>query len=73
MIHRQSLGVALGLALRLHHRLCPSRRATPRGAALHAHRSGLAEQVEIVLATLGCGPVGIAALLRLKDESAALV
>ena len=61
------------VALCLHHRLRPTGRAAPRGAALQARRRGLAEQVEIVLAPLGRGPIGLAALLGFEDEGPAFV
>ena len=46
------------------------RRAVPR---FRRADGGLAEQVEIVLAALGGGAIGLAALLRFEDERAALV
>src|SRR3546814_12447308 len=73
MLRRKRLGVTLGLGLRLHHRLRPTWRAAPRGAPLQARRCCLPEQIKIVLATLRGGAVGLAALLRFKDERAPLV
>ena len=73
MVDRQRLGVTLCLALGLHHRLGPARRAAPRRTALQSRRCGLAEQVEILFALFRRCTIGFAALLSLKDEGALLV
>nr|WP_296221243.1 hypothetical protein [uncultured Sphingomonas sp.] len=73
MIRWQRLGVAFGLALRLHHRLRPTWGVALGGAPLEARGCGLAEQIEIVLATLGSGAIGLTSLLRFEDERAPLV
>ncbi len=53
--------------------LGPTRCAATGGAAGNACSGGLAEDVQIVFALVGCGPVGLAALLGFEDKAAALV
>ena len=73
MVRRQRFGVALGLALRLHHRLRPGRCVAFGRAPLQARGRCLAEQVEIVLPLLRSGAISLASLLRFEDEGGSLV